>query len=68
MPRVIIRESSYDYAVLKPIVFEIIGALDAGLVRSGSRVSRATAASRAVLKAPPDKGDISWKVRARAGL
>src|SRR5512135_2947844 len=36
--KVIIRQASYDYGILRPVIFEIADALCSGLIKQGSRV------------------------------
>ncbi|MBF0508696.1 MAG: DUF362 domain-containing protein [Deltaproteobacteria bacterium] len=38
MPRVMVRKAEYDYAVLKPIIFEMLQAFDQGRIKANTQV------------------------------
>ncbi len=61
--KVVIRQASYDYRTLRPIIFEIADTFCRGLIRPGSRV---VIKPNLLAPAPPDKAIVTHPLVVRA--
>lgn len=60
---VIVRQASYDYRILKPVIFEILDSFCGDLIRPGSRV---VLKPNLLAPAPPEKAMVTHPLVVKA--